>query len=330
MCQECHDEDFSVFGFKKGDMQLLRQSVRPHPNPDFIIWRWQKPEKRTKLNVKPGEFAGISMGFDIEVQHWTWANYELIPKPELRGFWGDSLTFHHHLGGIPNRRVGRELICPVEWLHRKYHTITFASSTKFPVSPKPTPFMMAFFPCKQSLTLPPIIMVFRGKWGPGRCVKRLQMGYFPLNHDGRKGREFLLILFEKSASLGWASARIFSAWKKAVELPKTRGMMHDCDEKNAWPSKGTAFFYSPIWVKNSLRQKCFKTTMTGFHHHHLWLAVLVSLKYIFLPWLQATTTKSLVAAGLGAKPSIISIPSPSLVEELPPQRHVGPRTQNHT
>ena len=22
----------------------------------------------------------------------------IIPKPELRGFWGDSLTFHHHLG----------------------------------------------------------------------------------------------------------------------------------------------------------------------------------------------------------------------------------------
>ena len=22
-----------------------------------------------------------------------------------------------------------------------------------------------------------------GKWGPGRCVACLQMGYFPLNHD---------------------------------------------------------------------------------------------------------------------------------------------------
>ena len=155
-----------------------------------------------------------------------------------------------------------------------------------------------------------------GSWK--MCFQRLQMGYFPLNHDyGRKGREFLLILFENTASLGWASARIFSAWKKAVELPKTRGMMHDCDEKNAWPSKGTAFFYSPIWVKNSLRKKCFKTTMTGFHHHHLWLAVLVFLKYIFLPWLQATTTKTLVAAGLGLSPPSLASLHPVWLKSCP-------------
>ena len=36
-----------------------------------------------------------------------WANYELIPKPELKGFWGDSLTFHHHLGEFPTGGKGR-------------------------------------------------------------------------------------------------------------------------------------------------------------------------------------------------------------------------------
>ena len=28
----------------------------------------------------------------------------ILPKPEFRGFFGDSLTFHQSLGGIPNRQ----------------------------------------------------------------------------------------------------------------------------------------------------------------------------------------------------------------------------------
>ena len=33
----------------------------------------------------------------------------LIPKPELRGFWGDPLAFHHHFG-VTSAEVA--IICP--------------------------------------------------------------------------------------------------------------------------------------------------------------------------------------------------------------------------
>ena len=66
------------------------------PLKQFNLAEGQKP------NMHPTKLKQMWSGA------WFWANFPIIPKPELRQSSGDSLTVHHHL-------QWPVIICPASW-----------------------------------------------------------------------------------------------------------------------------------------------------------------------------------------------------------------------
>ena len=78
-------------------------------NSIYIVW-WDWYVRNAPLSINLEVFRNLNHS-KVQVATRFWANDPIIPKPELSGFGGDSLTFHHHLGEFP-RREQVVIICP--------------------------------------------------------------------------------------------------------------------------------------------------------------------------------------------------------------------------